>query len=100
MVIKRVIAEKHPWVVLNLYRAFQQANEMAEAQRREHIEYHLAAGMIAPETGTALAKPVLQHGIAANRATLEMAARYSQEQGLTPRYVALEELFAASAMMQ
>jgi 4,5-dihydroxyphthalate decarboxylase len=100
MVIKREIAEKHPWVVLNLYRAFQQANELADAQRRAHIEYHLAAGLIAPEAGVALAKPVLQHGIAANRATLETATRYSQEQGLTPRRVQLEELFAASTMMQ
>jgi len=100
MVIKREIAEKHPWVVLNLYKAFQQANQMADAQRREHIEYHLAAGLIAPESGIALAKPVLHHGIAANRAVLETAAHYSHEQGLTPRRVELEELFAASTMMQ
>jgi 4,5-dihydroxyphthalate decarboxylase len=100
MVIKREIAEKHPWAVLNLYRAFQKANELADAQRREHVEYHLAAGLIAPEAGAALAKPALQHGIAANRATLETAARYSHEQGLSPRLVTLDELFAASAMMQ
>ncbi len=100
MVIKREIAEKHPWAVLNLYKAFQKANEMADAQRREHVEYHLAAGLIAPEAGPALTKPVLHHGIAANRAVLETAARYSHEQGLTPREVKLEELFAASTMMQ
>ena len=100
MVIKREIAETHPWVVLNLYRAFQKANEMADAQRREHVEYHVAAGVIAAEAGEALAKPVLQHGIAANRATLETAARYSHEQGLSPRLVTLDELFAASTMMQ
>lgn len=100
MVIKREIAEKYPWAVLNLYKAFQRANEMADAQRCEHVEYHLAAGLIAPEAGAALAKPVLQHGIAANRATLETAARYSHEQGLTPRLVTLDELFAASTLMQ
>jgi len=100
MVIKRHIAEKHPWAILNLFKAFQRANEMADTQRREHIEYHLAAGLIAPEAGAALAKPVLQHGIAANRATLETASRYSQEQGLTPRRIELEQLFAASTMLQ
>ena len=100
MVIKREIVEKHPWAVLNLYRAFHKANEMADAQRREHVEYHLAAGLIAPEAGAALAKPVLHHGIAANRATLETAARYSHEQGLSPRLVTLDELFAPSTMMQ
>ena len=45
-------------------------------------------------------KPVLLHGIAANRAVLETAAQYSHEQGLTPRLMKLEELFAASTMMQ
>jgi hypothetical protein len=42
----------------------------------------------------------LKHGIAANRATLETASRYSQEQGLTPRRTELEELYAASTMLQ
>jgi len=100
MVIKREIAEKHPWAVLNLYKAFQQANQVADVQRREHVEYHIAAGLIAPDAGAALVKPVLRHGIAANRTVLETAARYSHEQGLTPRPVELEELFAASTMMQ
>ncbi len=100
MVIKRHIAEKHPWTALNLFKAFQQANEIADRQRREHIEYHLAAGLIAPEAGVALAKPALQHGIAANRATLETASRYSQEQGLTSERTELEQLFAASTMLQ
>lgn len=100
MVIKREIAEKHPWVVLNLYKAFEEANQLADEQRREHVDYHIATGTISPEAGSALQKPVLLHGIAANRAVLETAAQYSHEQGLTPRLMKLEELFAASTMMQ
>jgi hypothetical protein len=42
----------------------------------------------------------VRHGIRANRGVLEIAARYSHEQGLTPRQLALEEIFAASAMEQ
>jgi hypothetical protein len=42
----------------------------------------------------------LRHGIAANRKVLETAARYSHEQGLTPRVVALEDVFAPSSMEQ
>jgi hypothetical protein len=38
------------------------------------------------------------HGIKANRHALETAAEYSFEQGLTPRLVKLEEIFAANAM--
>jgi hypothetical protein len=47
-----------------------------------------------------LRAPLVRHGIAANRKVLETAARYSHEQGLTPRLLALEEVFAASTMEQ
>src|SRR5437867_1026341 len=43
---------------------------------------------------------LVQHGIKANRKVLDTAASYSHEQGLTSRPVALEEVFAASAMEQ
>ena len=100
MVIKREIVEKHPWVALNIYKAFERANEIAEAQRREAVEYHLEVGLLAPEARAALATPVLHHGIRRNRKVLEAAAQYSCEQGLTPRVMKLEELFAPSTMEQ
>ena len=100
MVIKRELAEKHPWVVLNLLKAFDHANEIANQERTQHVEYHVATGLIAREAAEALRTPLVRHGIKANRNTLETAARYSHEQGLTPRLVKLEEVFAASAMEQ
>ncbi len=100
MVIRKEIVEKHPWVVLNLYKAFERANEIANRERLEHAEYHRAAGLLSGEAKDALAVQLVQHGIRANRAVLETAASYSHEQGLTPRTVALEEVFAASAMEQ
>jgi 4,5-dihydroxyphthalate decarboxylase len=100
MVIKREIAETHPWAVLNIYKAFEKANEIAEAQRMEHVEYHLESGLLPPEGKQVLARPVLRHGIQANRKSLETAAQYSHEQGLTPRLMKLEELFAPSTMEQ
>lgn len=100
MVIKREIAEKHPWTVLNLYKAFEKANELAEKARREAVEYHLETGLVPPEYGKALKIPIVRHGIAANRKVLETAAQFSYEQGLTPRLMKLEELFAPSVMEQ
>jgi len=100
MVIRREIAEKHPWVVLNLYKAFARANEMADRERVEHAEYYRAAGLLTREAGDALRVPLVRHGIVANRNVLETAARYSHEQGLTPRLLALEEVFATSSMEQ
>jgi 4,5-dihydroxyphthalate decarboxylase len=100
MVIKRSIHAQYPWAALNVLKAFQKANEIAEAQRQEHVEYHVGFGLLGPDARTALATPVLRHGIVANRKTLETAARMSHEQGLTPRRMTLEEMFAPSVMDQ
>src|SRR5215472_12100720 len=90
MVIRRELAEKHPWAVLNLLKAFEAANEVANQQRIEHTDYHAAAGLISPDCAKALRTPIIRHGIKANRLTIEAAAAYSVEQGLTPRQMKLE----------
>lgn len=100
MVIRRSIAEEHPWAALNIYKAFEKAHAVIEAQRMEHVQYHLDAGLISPDSFEGLKVPVVKYGIRANRTGLETCARYSHEQGLTPRLVALEECFAASTMEQ
>jgi 4,5-dihydroxyphthalate decarboxylase len=100
MVVQRRIAEKHPWVILNLLTAFEKANAVANARRMEHVEYHIASGMIPPEAEKALGTPALQHGIKANRHILEAAAQMSLEQGLTSRLMKLEDVFAKSALDQ
>ncbi|HTI86900.1 MAG TPA: hypothetical protein VL966_09875 [Alphaproteobacteria bacterium] len=100
MVIKRDIVERHPWVVLNLYKAFVKANEIAEKQRMDAVGYHIETGLLPREARKALATPLIRHGIAANRKVLETAAQWSFEQGLTPRLVKLDELFAPSVMEQ
>jgi 4,5-dihydroxyphthalate decarboxylase len=100
MVVRRALAEKHPWVALNLLKAFEAANEIANQQRMEHVDYHAVAGLIPPEAARALRQPIIRHGIKANRHTLETAATYSVEQGLTPRLMKLDEIFAASTMDQ
>ena len=100
MVIKRELAEKHPWAITNILKAFNRANELANRQRREHVEYHLETGLLPPEARKALETPIVFHGINANRRVLETIAQYSLEQGLTPRLMKLDELFAASMMAQ
>jgi 4,5-dihydroxyphthalate decarboxylase len=100
MVIKRELAEKHPWALTNILKAFNRANELAERQRAEHVEYHIEAGLIPAEAGKALQTPIISHGMIANRLVLETIAQYSNEQGLTPRVLKLDELFAANMMAQ
>jgi 4,5-dihydroxyphthalate decarboxylase len=100
MVIKREIAEKHPWAVLNILKAFDQANEIAEKERRDANAYHVESGLVPPDIAKKLRTPLIKHGIKANRKVLETAAQFSFEQGLTPRLMKLEELFAPSVMEQ
>jgi 4,5-dihydroxyphthalate decarboxylase len=97
MVVKRSLAERHPWIVLNVLKAFERANEIAERERLEHAQYHVATGLASAQ---ALRTPLVRHGVQANRLVLETAAQYSQEQGLTPRRMRLEELFAPSTLDQ
>ena len=98
MVIRREIAEMHPWVAINLVQAFNAANRIADAERLEHCEYHIAAGLLPAGAREALRAQVVQHGVVANRKTLEAAALHSVEQGLTPRRIGLEEAFAPESM--
>jgi 4,5-dihydroxyphthalate decarboxylase len=98
MVVRREIAERHPWVIINLLKAFNEGNAIANRERVEQVAYHLETGMVPPQYRAALASPVLMHGIKANRHILETAAAYSYEQGLTPRMLKLDELFAPSSM--
>src|SRR5262245_47891665 len=100
MVIKRELAEKYPWAVLNILKAFNRANELANKQRWQHAEYYVDTGLLPREAKAALQTPLVSHGIAANRRVLETAAQYSVEQGLTPRLMKLEELFGASTLDQ
>jgi 4,5-dihydroxyphthalate decarboxylase len=100
MVVKREIAEKNPWVVLNLLKAFQRANDIANAERVEHVAYYLETGDLPREARAVLEKPILRHGFQANRKVLETVAQWSTEQGLTPRLMPLDEIFAPSAIDQ
>jgi 4,5-dihydroxyphthalate decarboxylase len=94
LVVRKDVAGKNPWVVKSILDAFNRANELAEAQRLGHVEYHLAAGLLSGDARTAL----VRHGLTANRKVIETIAQYSVEQGLTPRPLKLEELFAADTM--
>ena len=98
MVVKREIADRHPWVVLNIFKAFVKANEIAEKARKEAVEYHLETGLLPASARKALATPIIQHGVAANRKTLEAAALHLVEQGLAPRRFEMEEIFAPSTI--
>ena len=98
MVVKRAVFDREPWVAINILKALNQANDIADGELREHVAYHLETGLVPREYREALATRIVRHGLKANRATLETAAKYSNQQGLTRRVVSMGELFAANVL--
>ena len=98
MVVRRSIIEKHPWVALNLFNAFRLAKERSYAQLHELAETHYMLGLLPPETKRTLNEDPYPYGVKSNRKVLETIAAYSHEQGLTPRVLGLEEVFAQPTM--
>jgi 4,5-dihydroxyphthalate decarboxylase len=95
MGIKAELVERHPWVPINMYHAFNAAKAMAmermENPRIAPLAWYREAW---EEQEAVLGTDPWQYGLGAqNRKTLETLAGYSYEQGLTKRLLPLEELF-------
>jgi 4,5-dihydroxyphthalate decarboxylase len=98
VVVRRSIYEQHPWVALNIFNAFRQAKERSAARMRELVSTHVELGLLGPEARKALAVDPYPYGVKSNRKVLETVAEYSFEQGLTPRRMQIEEIFAPSTL--
>jgi 4,5-dihydroxyphthalate decarboxylase len=98
MVVRRSIYEQHPWVALNLFRAYQQAKDQLAERLRALAQVHVDLGLVPDGTGEALFTDPYPYGVKSNRPVLEAIARYSHEQGLTPRVLSLEEVFAPNTL--
>jgi 4,5-dihydroxyphthalate decarboxylase len=97
LLIKRDIVEQNPWVFTSLFKAFQEAAELADQRRLAHVGYHLELGLLPHEAEKTLRMPLVRHGIQANRRVLDTYVQYAYEHGLTSRLLRVEEIFASSA---
>jgi len=95
LAIKREIAEQHPWVAINMFRAFNKAKSVAMKRLANPRIVPLASYREAWEEQEALLGPdPWEYGLSdKNRHTLETLAGYAHEQGLTDRKLSVEELF-------
>jgi 4,5-dihydroxyphthalate decarboxylase len=101
VVIRRESYERNRWTARSLFKAF------VEAQRRAYDELYVTAALKAmlpwltahvEETRSLMGDDYWPYGFAANRAVLSTFLRYHQEQGLSKRLLAPEELFAPETM--
>jgi 4,5-dihydroxyphthalate decarboxylase len=62
------------------------------------VSTHVELGLLGPAARQALAVDLYPYGVKSNRKVLETIAEYSHEQGLTPRVMPMEEIFAPSTL--
>jgi 4,5-dihydroxyphthalate decarboxylase len=98
-VIKGELHQRHPWIALNLYKAFLEAKRVAEADLLESVPLSLifrweyldqVRSMFGPDP--------FPYGVRANRAALEQLVGHSHEQGLIAEPLVVEDLFAPSTV--
>jgi 4,5-dihydroxyphthalate decarboxylase len=98
-IIRGDIYRQHPWLAFNLYSGFVKAKALAREKLMEQIP---AALFFAPEyaqmTGETIGDDPFPYGIKANQAMLDTIISFSYEQGMTPRKMTVEELFAQSTL--
>jgi 4,5-dihydroxyphthalate decarboxylase len=97
-VVRRSIAEAHPWVVLNLFNAFAKAKDLVGRERTELLAPYVDTGVLDARARAATATDLLPYGIKGPKAVLETISRYLHEDGLTSRRIALDEVFAKSTL--
>ena len=97
VVLRRELYEAHPWIAQSLMKAF------VEAKRRAQENLYVVAAIktmlpwqiaYVEETRRELGEDWWPYGFAENRHVLETFLRYHHEQGLSPKRLKPEDLFA------
>ena len=98
--IRKTLLEKHPWLAVNVMKAFIKAKELCwyELGQIGHLFTSLPWGVAEfADTRALMGEDYWSYGLEANKHVLEPFTRYHHEQGLSARRVPPEELFAPSA---
>jgi 4,5-dihydroxyphthalate decarboxylase len=97
VVLREDVYREHPWAAKSLYQAFCAAKDVAIHGLYDTDALQLALPWLldhVEEAWRVFGRDFWSYGLAPNRATLAALGRYVHEQGLSPRVVEPEELFA------
>jgi 4,5-dihydroxyphthalate decarboxylase len=98
-IVRGDVYRAHPWVAANLYAAFVKAKAYAREKLLERVPEALFFGTeYLSMTEEILGADPFPYGVKANAALLDTIVEYSREQGLTPRKMKIEELFARETL--
>ena len=100
VLIRRSIAEAHPWIPRELLTAFRQSKDRAFAAMADPRRVSLAwLSEAMDEQRRVLGQDPWSYDFESNRTALETVIRWSHEQGMIARRFPAEELFAASTVV-
>jgi 4,5-dihydroxyphthalate decarboxylase len=97
--IRRSLVERHPWLPVNVYTAFLRAKELCykDLEKVGHLFTTLPWPVHELERTRALmGRDYWRYGIQENTKEIEAMSRYAFDQGMTPRKLSTEDLFATS----
>ncbi len=95
--IRRELYERHRWIARSLYTAFAAAQRLSyeqllvSASLKTMLPWQIAA---VEDTIATMGRDWWPYGIERNRHVIETFTRYHHEQGLSPRQLTIEEMFA------
>lgn len=102
VVVRRDIYEQNRWIAQSLTKAFAAAQEIAYRELREMTALKLMLPWLLSHIETTIqsmgSEDFWPYGMERNRDTLSTFLRYSYEQGLSPRQLEPEELFAPETL--
>jgi 4,5-dihydroxyphthalate decarboxylase len=96
LALRSEIVASHPWVAMNLFKAFEVAKNRSLERARDVTASRFPLPWLQDylaEVETMFGKDCFPYGIESNRPTLEAFLRYAHEQGVTDRLLQPEELF-------
>lgn len=90
MVIRRSLVERHPWLLLNVYKGFLDAKRTGLERIMEAVRPHAEHGLLGDAQ---LHEDLFPYGLAANQHGFETLFSFLSEQGITDRRLETGELF-------
>jgi len=96
IVIKTEVLERHPWLAMNLYKAFEEAKRRSIARLSDITASHAPFAWLAPYAERMkglFGEDFWPYGLEKNRTTLQAFVDFAFEQGVCHRRLELEELF-------
>jgi 4,5-dihydroxyphthalate decarboxylase len=98
-VIKGELLRRHPWVALNVYKAFLEAKRVAERDPLEDVPLGLIFRWeFLQQVRDWFGADLFPYGLRANRPVLERIVQHSFEQGLIAAPLDVDSLFAPSTV--